>query len=143
MVNWNDFREVAENVAYRFEDQRYSHADEYGEHAYTSYDVRLRVYAIIKYTKCGYWINTNWGTQNHQPRQVTWEQVEPQYRRFVNLEANKRFALPTIDEAVISYVARKQRAISIYNARAKAAQLHIDVCLSKYGKGPATPIIPK
>lgn len=118
-------RQVAEEVAYRFEDRRYSVSDEYGEHAYTSYQCVLLVFPIIKYTKCGMWI---WTGYSHYPMLPHAYDPTKDYvagcKRFVNSEANKRYALPTIDEAYVSYMARKNREISIYNARIKAAEAH-------------------
>lgn len=47
-------------------------------------------------------------------------------RRFVNMEAHKRFALPTIKEAIESYIARKEKQARIYEARAMKARNCID-----------------
>lgn len=43
-------------------------------------------------------------------------------RRFVLNESRKRFACPTIKEALDSFVARKERQAGIYEARARTAR---------------------
>lgn len=122
-------QEVAENVAYRFEDQRYSVANEYGDHEYTSHEVKLLVFPILKYTACGFWIGLDYDVFPRQPRQRNPEfyiRTAGYRKRFVNLQANKRYALPTVTEAHESYKARKRRQISIYEARIKGAKRHLE-----------------
>lgn len=140
MVDSNRFRAVAENVAYRFEDRRYSISDEYGDHAYTSHTVALLVFPLIKYTPCGMWIANFWTEYPQQP--MPWRE-DVDYclpgKRFVNLQANKRFALPTIPLALESYRARKNREIHIYEARIKGAKSHIEAADHLYNyKVPAS-----
>jgi hypothetical protein len=112
--------------AYRFEDQRYSIANEYGDHEYTSHEVKVHVYPLLKRTDCGIWINeAASSTYPRLPQDYSWQADRPA-RRFVNLQARKKFALPTITEAYESYLARKERQISIYNARISGAIKHMD-----------------
>ena len=130
MVDSNQFRQVAENVAYRFEDRRYSVSDEYGDHAYTSYRVVLLVFPIIKRTRCGMWIGLNssyYPTQPYPYRDPVLHDVIAHHigKRFVNLEANKKFALPTIQAAAESYIARKSREVAIYESRIRRARKHL------------------
>lgn len=61
-------------------------------------------YPIIKRTKCGAWIDY-WGS-----------------KKFVNLEARKRFACLTAEEALKSFQARKRRQISILKHRLAEAE---------------------
>jgi hypothetical protein len=42
--------------------------------------------------------------------------------RFISRDSNKRFALPTVEEALESYIARKERQATIYEGRAKKAR---------------------
>ncbi len=130
-------RDVAENVAYRFKDQRYSVADEYGDHDYTSYEAKLLVYPIIKYTPCGYWIWTNYAIYPQLPFEYNpYKDYLLGEKRFVNLQANKKFALPTIPEALESYRARKDREIAIYTARIKGAKNHLRAAVEIYHRVP-------
>ena len=112
---------------YRFEDQRYSVADEYGDHAYTQHTIKCLVFPVIKYTKCGAWIDNYW---EGYPRLPSPYEEGRDYiiggRRFVNLQANKRYALPSIEEAEISYRARKAKQIRIYEARISGAKRHLE-----------------
>lgn len=110
---------------YRFEDRRYSIADEYGDHAYTSHKVACLVFPVLKVTKCGVWITFNYEEYPRlpQPRQYT-VMHNGQDRRFINLQANKKFACPTLELAAESYIARKNRQIRIYQARINSAEIH-------------------
>ncbi len=112
---------------YRFEDQRYSVSDEDGDHAYTSYAVECLVFPVIKYTKCGAWISYAYRHYPSLPStERDWSGLHLSGKRFVNLEANKKFALPTIEEAVISYRARKTRQRLIYEARIRGVTEHLE-----------------
>lgn len=66
--------------------------------------VEIEAFGILRRTAKGFWIANNHG------------------KRFVLLAANKRYALPTVAEAVESYVARKTRQAAIYEARAATAR---------------------
>lgn len=72
---------------FRYEDRR---VDEYGGVA-----VRLYEHRVLKTTPCGAWID-HFGA-----------------RRFVKSDARKRFACPTKEEAMVSFIARKRRQAAI------------------------------
>ena len=98
------------NFAYRFREQRYASSDPWGDgDTYSIYtQIELQSFAIKKVTPCGIRI---------------WVQADSGWTtRFVNLEVNKKFALPTIPEAIDSYVARKERQARIYEAKASTAR---------------------
>jgi hypothetical protein len=63
-------------------------------------------YPVIKHTKCGAWLKLGDGSH-----------------RFVNKTSRKRFACPTIEEALESFIRRKQRQITIYSNRAYDAEI--------------------
>lgn len=67
--------------------------------------VELRRFRVLKRTPKGVWLE-GW----------------PSSRRFVLNEATKRFACPTIAEALESFIARKKRQIKIYRRRMEDAQ---------------------
>lgn len=54
--------------------------------------------------------------------------------RFVRRDANKRFACPTMEEAKESFIARKKRQASIYEARLKSAHKAIDLVIGPFAK---------
>lgn len=56
---------------------------------------------------------------SHHTHKGVWLHVDNRLR-FVRNEARKRFALPTIEEALISFIARKERQIEIYQSRIKS-----------------------
>ena len=94
---------------YRVEDRSYSIADEWGDHCYTRTEIQVHRFEVIKHTPKGVWLNLLFGD-----------------RRFVLASANKRFACPTVEEAVASFIARRTRQAQIYEARAKQARSLIE-----------------
>lgn len=89
-------------TAYRYTDTLYSSGDdEYGWNTYIR--VHLNKYPIIKKTDKGIWLD-NFGS-----------------KRFVLLAARKKFACLTIEEALASYKARKNRQIKILVTQLKHA----------------------
>lgn len=118
------------DVWYRLEDRRYSVADEYGDHAYTSYDVQCLEFWVIKRTPKGVWLKQKYGPN---PPTVDSDYLQRVDKRFQLLESLKRFACPTLAEAIESYKARKKKQISIYTARVKSAEFYIQIAEAKYG----------
>lgn len=100
---------------FRLEDRSYSIADEYGEHYATSYDVAVLTFVVVKRTPKGVQLRQYWGTQP-EPSQIKGP------CRFVLDAANKRFACPSLPEAIESYLARKDKQIRIYSNRIKVAE---------------------
>lgn len=98
---------------YRFEDKRYSVADEYGDHSYTRLDVELYRFEVVKRTPKGVWLLP---------------------RRFVLNSAHKRYACPSIKEAWASFVARKEKEARIYRARAQMADNAVHIGSAKFHK---------
>jgi len=82
-------------MAYRYNDVL--HGDEF--HTYVK--VYLYEYPVIKETPKGIWIR-EWGR-----------------KRFVNLEARKKFACLSKEDALISFKARKTRQVKILEAQLK------------------------
>lgn len=92
---------------YRFDDMIYAAPlDEYDEPipGGGTFQVELTAYPISAKTEKGFWIGSG--------------MVK---RKFVLMTANKRFALPTVEEAIESFVARKTRQANIHQARANKA----------------------
>ena len=97
---------------FRYEDRRYAPpVDEFdrpiGE---GSMDIMLRKYPVIKYTPKGVWLDLSFNDH-----------------RFVLIGARKRFACPTVEEAKVSFIARKRRQASIYRARMNSAEKAIAI----------------
>lgn len=110
---WNANVPWIGQFAYRFMDQSYSAlVDPYESDDYYSYTVvELKAYLIKHETPYGMviWLNAGAGFVKAETR-------------FVNLDATKTFALPTIEDAIESYVARKDRQARLYEARATKAR---------------------
>ena len=101
---------------YRYEDVMYAGpVDEYGDNSGPGeLRVELREYEVVKTTPKGAWIRRS----------------SIDSKRFVNLQARKKYACPTIEEAAESFRARKNAQIRINQARVVRAQraLHILDC---------------
>jgi hypothetical protein len=72
------------------------------------YETALResTFSLIKETRCGWWI-----LQTH----VLGEYAAICTKRWVSKTACKRFAYPTKKEALVNFIARKRRQISMLN----------------------------
>lgn len=111
---------------YRYEDRDYSVANEDGDHDHTCYSVGLVKYPVLRRTPKGAWIAIDY-FWSRLPSEWKFENFKPESRRFVNLTCHKKFALPTIELALASYIARKERQARIYRARAQRADYHITI----------------
>ena len=102
--------------------------DEYGKIIPNSGSVvvQLHKFRVLRFTPAGVWISLSFF--NTGPGH-TFEHTPHVYRRFILKEATKRFALPTIEEAKKSFIARKQRQIGIYQRRVEHAQEAINQLL--------------
>ena len=99
---------VSPEVWYRCEDIRYSSGtDEWGDPlpGPGRLEIRLYEYTVLRHTPKGVWINGGYSSRG----------------RFVLRDANKRYACPTIEEARVSFLARKRRERDIHAARARQA----------------------
>lgn len=103
------------DFAYRFREQTYASSDPWGDSDDYTFSTRIELqsFAINRVTPCGIRI---WVRNPGFSGREAWT------TRFVNLEANKKFALPTIPEAIDSYAARKERQARIYEAKASTAR---------------------
>lgn len=81
--------------------------------------VELMEIPVIKKTPCGAWVG--------------WDEHD---KKFVNLNWNKRYALPTLEEAKASYRARKRREISLMEARANGARLALAAAEKQWAAKP-------
>lgn len=73
--------------------------------------IHLRKFKVIKHTPKGVWL-------------ILYNDQEVQ--RFVLRDAHKRYACPTLEEAQVSFLARKRRQLTIYEARAKGIRKTIE-----------------
>ena len=93
---------------YRYEDFRYApHLNEFDEPVGPGRaSIRLLQFEVLKHTPCGVWID-------RYPK------------RWVKKDARKRFACPTKEEAMESFIARKNRQRKILKAQVR----HVDEVL--------------
>lgn len=101
---------------YRFEDVSYSYCVDPDAEIYSSYlQVEIEAYAIQRKTSCGVWIVNRAGG-----------------KRFINMQANKRYALLTVEDAIASFKARKLKQISIYRHKILKAETAIELLGEEY-----------
>lgn len=95
--------ELGREVYYRFTNMSHSSVDEWGDVIPgSSYpEVYLQRHYVKHRTPCG---------------------VRLTCGRFINEKATKRYAWPTIEEAKISFLKRKEREIAIYQSRVRTAE---------------------
>lgn len=93
---------------YRFEAHTYSQSSGWGDDEYYSVGpfLELDAFAIRSHTPKGWTISASNG--------LGW--------RFIRRDATKRFACPTVQEALESFAARKRKEASIHDARAARAR---------------------
>jgi len=85
--------------------------------------LRESTFSLIKETPCGWWIFQAYPFNNPK-------------KRWVSKTARKRFAYPTRKEALVNFIARKRRQISMLNYqldRAGQAQELAEVKLKEIG----------
>lgn len=103
---------------WRFEDRRYAAADEFGDYSHSYTQIEFHAYLIHHRTKCGMWLMR---TGNHDTLYFG-DTGGNKPDRFVNLQANKKWAVDSVQGAIDSFVARKKRQARIYKARVSAAR---------------------
>lgn len=95
--------------AFRVVGNSYSVSDEDGGHAYSTSKIELIAFPIVKRTDKGFRVRI--GGWDHAPQ-----------TRWISFDWTKRFASLTVEEAIESFAARKDREASIYEARAKGSR---------------------
>ena len=87
----------------------------YDQHLYESGPrVCLIEFKMWSETPCGYWIIPQWD-------------YEGEFKRWVSKTARKRYAYPTIEEALTSFKARKKRQIIILTYQLKNAKKALEI----------------
>jgi hypothetical protein len=95
-----------EEYWYRYEDHMCAGSpDQFDNYGPSTVHVTLRKFKVLKHTKTGVQLDIYYGE-----------------RRFTKRNAFRRWACPTIDEALESFIARKERQIFIYRNKINNAQ---------------------
>lgn len=118
MVPWDHWtRQRTGAVWYRLDIVRYAGpVDEWGDVSGPGRtDIRKYEYPVIKNTPKGVWLAV-YGDA-----------------KFVLRDARKRYACPTIEEALKSFIARKKKQIAILSSRIEEARDGIQLAEYKYG----------
>ena len=112
------------NKVYRYDARQYappfdSDGDSLGGEGTTA--VELRSFPVIRTTPCGVWIQ--------HPTKYTWDDNDNMKKgeRFINLQARKKFACATIEEAQASFLARKERQALILTSQLKNVEKAIRI----------------
>jgi hypothetical protein len=116
---------VPDEMWYRFEDRRYSIADEYGDHYETRMEVELLKLYALRHTPKGVWLGLFRNYDSSTP-------IALRAFRFVLKSATRKFACPTIELAKESFIARKRKQASIHRARAAQADRAIEIVERKW-----------
>lgn len=108
---------------YRYEDHRYASLTEWDEISSVSVQVDEQTYKVAKVTPKGVWLSIGFGD-----------------RRFVLLDARKRFAHPTKEEALQSLKARKEAQMRILRTRLGYAERAVNLVDRELAKLSNTPL---
>ena len=102
---------------YRLDDRSYASFDEFGDTDRVFHDVICHKYRVVKLTPCGAWLETGYSST-----------------RWTSRKARKRFACPTVHEALESYIARKRKQAAILRSRAAIAETLMKQAELQYGR---------
>lgn len=94
---------------YRYEERRFGHADDWGRVISTYIQLQVREFTVAKVTPKGVWLGDALGRWGAGPR-------------FVLMSANKRYALPTQEAALESFMARKAQQMRILGKQLEHAE---------------------
>lgn len=116
---------MTEEYWYRYEDVRYAPpVDEFDNPMGVSrVELRLWQFPVRKATPKGVWLDNVGAGQGG---------------RFVLRDGHKRFACPTLEEARVSYIARKNRQILILQAALRRAEQGRELAVKLQGSPPAS-----
>ena len=109
--------DMNEEKFYRYEDQIYSYGDEEYGFFIGGPKVKLREYKVIKHTLKGVWI---W---IYEPTQFNLCGK----KRFILLNARKKFACPTKDAARKSFLRRKKKQLKILTKQIERCKQAIQI----------------
>ena len=84
--------------------------------------IRECKYYLISKTPCGYWISSNENYSQMEERYTNYIPHVLEKKRWVSKTATKRFAYPTKKEAMESFIARKQRQVTILTHKLSQAK---------------------
>lgn len=118
---------------YRCGVQHYSVADEYGDHSYTSTEVRWSKFAVVAGTPKGVWLRWTpvFATNPDYARCAKGRRGED---TLVLGKALRQFACPTRETALADAIARKERHIAGCKARLAVAERDLDHLRWEEGK---------
>ena len=115
---------VASEKWFRVEEISYASAlDEYDNPIGTSrLELRVRQFDVKKVTPKGVWLDLGWGDA-----------------RFVRTNARKQYACPTLELAMESFKARKQRQIKLLTSQLRRAERALALGIAQAGAIPNLP----
>lgn len=122
---------------YRYEDDRYGYINEFEESSGYRVHINLQVFVCVRTTPKGVWLIPEydlWSWENGQRDYVS--------KKFVLRAARKKYACPTIEEAKISFLRRKERQVEILTARLEWAQRALALGNRELAPMPLTPATP-
>lgn len=113
LVPQHDLFGWTKGFLYRFEEASYACSDEFGDFSHSYTQIELEAFAV-----------KNWWFPHifTRPRGATLYIMSGACHKMVNFSHNKKFACPTIGDALDSFIARKTKQARIYRAKADTAE---------------------
>ena len=90
----------------------------------------LRKYVVMKHTPCGVWVVTLWCGAYIPLENDCAKSVIKRKKKFILNSSIKKFAYPTVEQAVESYVIRKKRQQEIIKHRLEETEVYVKVAES-------------
>ena len=119
----DDVMNVVGDIWYRYNDITYAPSvNEWGDsEGHGDTKVEESTYKVEKVTPKGVWIRQWWGVNSFSGSD----------KRFVLTDARKRYACPTKEDAMVSFLARKNRQLGILKAQTRRVEIAINIAEGK------------
>lgn len=106
---------------YRYELHSYGSVDEFDNYVRSSTRLEVYEYHLVKETAKGYWISYFEGASSGD--------------RWISKTAKKRFAYPTLEEALEGYIKRSERHKAILEARLRDVNIGLELAKNIKDRG--------
>ena len=99
----------------------YRYETEVCHHPYFHIEINLRTFKMIKETPKGYWIAHHWDVEG----------MDSKLKRWVSKDSRKRFAYPDKKLAMMNYIRRTEKYISILKTKLEDARSGLKLAMEK------------
>ena len=94
----------------------------------------LRKYIVMKHTHCGVWVIPTWCAGYTSCENDHAKSKIKKNKKFILNNSHKKFAYPTVEQAIASYALRKKRQQVILKARLEETEAYVKIAESLTNK---------